>query len=60
MYAGAQLRIQDGCPMKPLKPSPINPDDAEQGHRYSFHSISVAISLYFHKLNALNLRKKHF
>jgi len=59
MYAGAQLRIQDESPMKPLKPSPISPDDAEQGHRYSFHSISVAIRLKLHKLNAINLWKKH-
>jgi hypothetical protein len=44
--------------MKPLKLSSLNPDNARQGHRYSLHFISVAISLSFQKLNTLNLWKK--
>jgi hypothetical protein len=46
--------------MKPLKPSSLNPDNADQGHRYSLHFISVAIRLSFQKLNTLTFMEKTF
>jgi len=58
MYAVAQLKFQDECQMMPMKPSSVNPDNAKQGHRYSFHFISVPISLFFQKLNALPFMEK--
>jgi hypothetical protein len=36
-----------------MRPNFLNPDNPEQGHRYSFPFISVPISITFQKLNAL-------
>jgi hypothetical protein len=41
-----------------MKPSSLNPDNPEQGHRYSFHFVSVPISITFQKLNALTFMEK--